>query len=105
MRIPVFATPVSGTTLNMGGKFTEKKYISWVIESCHKAEIYPMVGDTAVDSFLITNLEEFQKQATWILLVRKLCSNLKGAILWKEFFPSSMDGALIEKMSSLSSPS
>jgi isopentenyl diphosphate isomerase/L-lactate dehydrogenase-like FMN-dependent dehydrogenase len=61
MRIPVFAAPVSGTTLNMGGKFTEKEYISWVIEGCHKAEIYPMVGDTAVDSFLITNLEELQK--------------------------------------------
>lgn len=61
MRIPVFAAPVSGTTLNMGGKFTEKEYISWVIEGCHKAGIYPMVGDTAVDSFLITNLEELQR--------------------------------------------
>lgn len=61
MRIPVFAAPVSGTTLNMGGKFTEKEYISWVIEGCINAGIYPMVGDTAVDSFLITNLEELQK--------------------------------------------
>lgn len=61
MRIPVFAAPVSGTTLNMGGKFTEKEYISWVIEGCLNAGIYPMVGDTAVDSFLITNLEELQK--------------------------------------------
>lgn len=57
MRIPVFAAPVSGTTLNMGGKFTEKEYISWVIKGCHDAGIYPMVGDTAVDSFLIANLE------------------------------------------------
>jgi 4-hydroxymandelate oxidase len=61
MRIPVFAAPVSGTTLNMGGKFTEQEYISWVIDGCLKAGIYPMVGDTAVDSFLITNLEELQK--------------------------------------------
>ncbi len=57
MRIPVFAAPVSGTTLNMGGKFTEQEYISWVIDGCLKAGIYP----TAVDSFLITNLEELQK--------------------------------------------
>ena len=61
MRIPVFASPVAGTTLNMGGKFTEQEYISWVIDGCLKAGIYPMVGDTAVDSFLITNLEELQK--------------------------------------------
>lgn len=61
MRIPVFAAPVSGTTLNMGGKFTEQEYISWVINGCLEAEIYPMVGDTAVDSFLVTNLEELKK--------------------------------------------
>jgi 4-hydroxymandelate oxidase len=61
MRIPVFAAPISGTTLNMGGKFTEQEYISWVIDGCLKAGIYPMVGDTAVDSFLITNLEELKK--------------------------------------------
>jgi 4-hydroxymandelate oxidase len=57
MSIPVFAAPVSGTTLNMGGKFTEKEYITWIIEGSLQAGIYPMVGDTAVDSFLITNLE------------------------------------------------
>lgn len=61
MRIPVFAAPVSGTTLNMGGKFTESEYISWVIKGCISAGIYPMVGDTAVDSFLITNLEELKR--------------------------------------------
>ena len=60
MTIPVFAAPVSGTTLNMGGKFTEQEYISWVINGCLEAGIYPMVGDTAVDSFLITNLEELK---------------------------------------------
>lgn len=63
MDIPVFAAPVSGTTLNMGGKFTEQEYISWVINGCHKAGIYPMVGDTAIDSFLITNLEELKKSS------------------------------------------
>lgn len=61
MTIPVFAAPVSGTTLNMGGKFTEEEYISWVIGGCTDAGIYPMVGDTAVDSFLTTNLEQLKK--------------------------------------------
>ena len=61
MDIPVFAAPVSGTTLNMGGKFTEEEYISWVIGGCLDAGIYPMVGDTAVDSFLITNLEKLKE--------------------------------------------
>ncbi len=61
MRIPVFAAPVSGTTLNMGGKFSEEEYIEWVIDGCLKAGIYPMVGDTAVDSFLLTNLEQLKK--------------------------------------------
>lgn len=57
MDIPVFAAPVSGTTLNMGGKYTEEEYISWVIGGCLDSKVYPMVGDTAVDSFLITNLK------------------------------------------------
>jgi len=60
MSIPVFAAPVSGTTLNMGGKYSEKEYISWVIKGCHESGIYPIVGDTAIDSFLLTNLEELQ---------------------------------------------
>lgn len=61
MDIPVFAAPVSGTTLNMGGKFTEEEYISWVIGGCRDAGIYPMVGDTAVDAFLTTNLEQLKR--------------------------------------------
>lgn len=61
MEVPVFAAPVSGTTLNMGGKFTEEEYISWVIGGCLDAGVYPMVGDTAVDSFLTTNLEQLKK--------------------------------------------
>lgn len=55
--IPVFAAPVSGTTLNMGGKYSEEEYISWVIGGALDAGIYPMVGDTAVDTFLTTNLK------------------------------------------------
>ncbi|MDU1413173.1 MAG: alpha-hydroxy-acid oxidizing protein [Clostridium sp.] len=55
--IPVMAAPVSGTTLNMGGKYSEEDYISWVVGGCLDSNIYPMVGDTAVDSFLITNLK------------------------------------------------
>lgn len=61
MSIPVFAAPVSGTTLNMGGKFNEMEYISWVIGGCLDGGILPMVGDTAVDSFLLDNLEELKK--------------------------------------------
>lgn len=61
MDIPVFAAPVTGTTLNMGGKFTEEEYITWVIEGCLNAGIYPMVGDTAVDAFLMTNLNVLKK--------------------------------------------
>lgn len=62
MKLPVFAAPVSGTTLNMGGKYSEEEYISWVIDGCLESGIYPMVGDTAVDSFLITNLEALKKR-------------------------------------------
>ncbi|CAM2778204.1 alpha-hydroxy-acid oxidizing protein [Hathewaya histolytica] len=62
MSIPVFAAPVSGTILNMGGKFKEEDYISWVIDGCLQSGVYPMVGDTAVDSFLVTNLEELKKR-------------------------------------------
>lgn len=61
LSIPVLAAPVSGTTLNMGGKFNEEEYISWVIGGCLDAGVYPIVGDTAVDSFLITNLNELKK--------------------------------------------
>ncbi|HHX60102.1 MAG TPA: alpha-hydroxy-acid oxidizing protein [Epulopiscium sp.] len=61
MGIPVFAAPVSGTTLNMGGKFTEEEYIAWVIGGCLDAGIYPMVGDTAIDAFLVANLAALQK--------------------------------------------
>lgn len=61
MRLPIFAAPITGTTLNMGGKFSEQEYINWVIDGCLQGGTYPMVGDTAVDSFLITNLEELKK--------------------------------------------
>lgn len=61
MRLPIFAAPITGTTLNMGGKFSEQEYINWVIDGCLQGGIYPMVGDTAVDSFLTTNLEELKK--------------------------------------------
>ncbi|MGL5694329.1 MAG: alpha-hydroxy-acid oxidizing protein [Peptostreptococcaceae bacterium] len=57
MSLPIFAAPVTGTTLNMGGKKSEKEYITPVVEGCIDAGIYAMVGDTAVDSFLMDNLE------------------------------------------------
>lgn len=56
MSAPIFAAPVTGTTLNMGGKITEREYIKPVVEGCINSGIYAMVGDTAVDEFLIENL-------------------------------------------------
>ncbi|CEN79940.1 alpha-hydroxy-acid oxidizing protein [Paraclostridium sordellii] len=56
MKAPIFAAPLTGTTLNMGGKLTEREYITSVVDGCLKNDIYPMVGDTAVDEFLIENL-------------------------------------------------
>ncbi len=61
MAMPVFAAPVSGTTLNMGGKFGEAEYISWIIKGTLEAGVYPMVGDTAIEQFLIDNLAELKK--------------------------------------------
>ena len=56
MKAPIFAAPVTGTTLNMGGKISETEYITPVIEGCAECGIYAMVGDIAVDQFLIDNL-------------------------------------------------
>ncbi|MGL4913593.1 MAG: alpha-hydroxy-acid oxidizing protein [Romboutsia sp.] len=56
MDAPIFAAPITGTTLNMGGKISERDYIKPVVEGCINAGIYAMVGDTAVDAFLIENL-------------------------------------------------
>ena len=57
MKAPVFAAPITGTTLNMGGKISEREYITSVVEGCIESGIFPMVGDTAIDSFLIDNLD------------------------------------------------
>lgn len=57
MKAPIFAAPITGTTLNMGGKISEREYITPVVEGCIESGIFPMVGDTAVDSFLIENLD------------------------------------------------
>lgn len=48
MKAPIFAAPVTGTTLNMGGKISEREYITPVVEDVLESGIYPMVGDTAV---------------------------------------------------------
>lgn len=61
MSSPIFAAPITGTTLNMGGALTEKEYITPVVEGCISSGIYAMVGDTAVDSFLMDNLEVLSK--------------------------------------------
>jgi 4-hydroxymandelate oxidase len=77
MDMPVFAAPVSGTTLNMGGKFSEEEYISWVISGCLSSGIFPMVGDTAVDAFLTTNLCELEKQGGNGIAIIKPWENAK----------------------------
>ena len=77
MDMPVFAAPVSGTTLNMGGKFSEEEYISWIISGCLSGGIFPMVGDTAVDAFLTTNLSELKKQGGRGIAVIKPWENEK----------------------------
>ncbi|MGO0905155.1 alpha-hydroxy-acid oxidizing protein [Clostridioides difficile] len=57
MSAPIFAAPVSGTMLNMGGKISEKEYIEPVVRGCSNSGIYAMVGDTNVDTFLLNNLD------------------------------------------------
>ena len=57
----------------MGGKYTEKEYISWVIEGCLKAGIYPMVGDTAIETFLTDNLEVLKrKKCRWYSIYKTM---------------------------------
>lgn len=57
MSVPIFAAPITATSLNMGGIVSEEEYITSVIEGCLHCGIYPMVGDTAIDECLVTNLE------------------------------------------------
>ncbi len=61
MDMPLFAAPVTGTTINMGGKVTEEEYINAVVKGCKNTGIYAMVGDTAVDEFLLENLKTLKK--------------------------------------------
>lgn len=61
MKLPLFAAPITGTMLNMGGKVSEREYIEGVVKGCLDAGIYPMVGDTAVDICLTTNLEVIEE--------------------------------------------
>ena len=57
MSVPIFAAPITATSINMGGIVSEEEYITSVIEGCLDCGIYPMVGDTAIDECLVTNLE------------------------------------------------
>ena len=57
MKAPIFAAPITGTSINMGGKISEREYITSVVEGCIESGIFPMVGDTAIDSFLLDNLD------------------------------------------------
>ena len=61
MSMPIFAAPITATSLNMGGKVREEEYITSVIEGCLDSGIYPMVGDTAIDECLVTNLKILKK--------------------------------------------
>jgi isopentenyl diphosphate isomerase/L-lactate dehydrogenase-like FMN-dependent dehydrogenase len=57
MEAPIFAAPITGTTLNMGGQVSEREYIEPVVKGCTNSGILAMVGDTAVDEFLLENLK------------------------------------------------
>ncbi|MDR1774389.1 MAG: alpha-hydroxy-acid oxidizing protein, partial [Clostridioides sp.] len=57
MDIPVYAAPITGTTLNMGGLVSEREYITPVVKGCKENGICAMVGDTAIDEFLLENLD------------------------------------------------
>lgn len=57
LSLPVMAAPITGTSLNMGGLVTEKEYIAPVVEGCKNKGTLAMVGDTAIDQFLLDNLE------------------------------------------------
>lgn len=57
MDAPIFAAPITGTTLNMGGQISEREYIEPVVKGCIDSGVYAMVGDTAIDEFLIENLK------------------------------------------------
>ena len=57
LSLPVMAAPITGTSLNMGGLVTEKEYIVPVVEGCKNKGTLAMVGDTAIDQFLLDNLE------------------------------------------------
>lgn len=61
MSLPIFAAPITATTLNMGGIVSEEDYINSVVEGCLESGIYPMVGDTAIDECLVTNLHMLKK--------------------------------------------
>ncbi len=62
LSIPVMAAPVTGTTLNMGGKVSEKEYIEPVVVGCKNEKTIAMVGDTAIPQFLIDNLEVLEEK-------------------------------------------
>ncbi|MPQ43747.1 alpha-hydroxy-acid oxidizing protein [Clostridium tarantellae] len=61
MKLPLFAAPITSTKLNMGGLVSEEEYITSVIEGCLNSGIFPMVGDTALDECLLTNLQILKK--------------------------------------------
>ncbi|MGL5617144.1 MAG: alpha-hydroxy-acid oxidizing protein [Sarcina sp.] len=61
MELPLFAAPMTAISLNMGGKVSEADYINSVVKGCLDGGIYPMVGDTALDQCLETNLEILKK--------------------------------------------
>lgn len=61
MDIPVFAAPVTGVTINKNKDFKGDEYIKWIIEGCLNKNIYPTIGDTPKEEFLLSNLNELKK--------------------------------------------
>lgn len=49
LSLPLLAAPIGGVSFNMGGKVTEKDYVSAIIQGCKSAGIMGCVGDGVPD--------------------------------------------------------
>ncbi|WP_066497856.1 alpha-hydroxy-acid oxidizing protein [Abyssisolibacter fermentans] len=61
MDMPVFAAPVTGVSINNGKVFKGDEYIKWIVEGCLNKRIYPTIGDTPKEEFLLSNLNKLKK--------------------------------------------
>lgn len=62
LSLPVMPAPVTGVSINMGNGLSEKDYIRGVILGAKNSGILPMVGDSAMKSFLEDNLTVLKEE-------------------------------------------